>query len=150
MLVKKGSPQESKNNFFVKCTYSFLWPLYYLYHFACYWRILLKQISYKTAGVTNVHLSNMKKNFWRYQQLTLLLGRTFCQSFKFINSLEVKKLDNCNFDPKFWSKILTGSLYYILVHIQNNNFFDKFHAYAPKTSKCFHFQNIVNAEFIMR
>ena len=35
----------------------------------------------------------------------MFVDRTYCQGFKFINNVEIVKLDNCNFELKILFKI---------------------------------------------
>ena len=41
-------------------------------HFACYWRILNTQLSYKIDDVTNVYLSNVKKTFFKISTINFV------------------------------------------------------------------------------
>ena len=61
-----------------------------------------------------------------YQQSTLFLDITNCQSFKTKTSLKLEKLDNCRFDLRILIKILAGYLNCILAYVKKHHFLTSF------------------------
>ena len=83
-----------------------------------------------------------------YQQSTLFLDITNCQSFKTKTSLKLEKLDNCRFDLRILTK---NSCWLFKLHIgicKEASFFDKFQTYAPETQNFSNFQNVISKSTI--